>query len=419
MKRFTLFILCILSSVSVQSQNLITLDSCINAAYANLEFNVQSGYITEARTYAIEGNNHYNLPSLELNGNATIQNEQITLAIPVPGFDGPEVPLNFNRILINFNQTIYNGNLASKRKLIDSLQYDEQQQSLEIEKVKIKSQVIGVYATLLVVRTNRAILIGHVNVLDKKYNQLKGAVEGGVAKKSKLQILEAEQLSLAQRMTELSYNEYALISTLNNYTGLTINITSQLEMPTPALSSTTEIERPELVLIDTKIEGLTAKYDLAGNGRLPYVGLFGSFGVGYPGYNIFDPTIRPMALGGVVIKWNIWDWNKTNNDKAQIVIGQSLLKQQRSRTVLAFERELIKQHSEVAKYQNLISTDDQIIEAQNKVSLSMSSELINGTATASDYTSQLNTQSAAKLNKELHQIQLMMAILTYNILKGN
>lgn len=190
-------------------------------------------------------------------------------------------------------------------------------------------------------------------------------------------------------------------------------------MPTPILTTSLNINRPELTLIDAKMEGLKAKYELAGNARLPYVVLFGTFGLGYPGYNIFDPTVRPMAMGGIVVKWNVWDWNKTNNDKAQIVIRQSLLTQQRSRSELAFEREIIKQQSQIDKYNQLIATDDEIIEAQGKVSKTVSSELMNGTATASDYTAQLNTESSAKLNQELHKIQLMMAILTYNTLKGS
>ena len=419
MKRLNLLIIGVLLGLTTYAQERITLDSCIKAAYQNLAFDVQASYIDKGRKYAMEGNNHYNLPSIDVSANATIQNEQIAISIPVPGFDAPEAPLNFNRLLVSFNQAIYNGNLAAKKKLIDSLSYDEQQQSVEIEKLKIKSQVIGIYSTLLVVRTNQAILIGHVKVINQKYNQLKAAVEGGVATPSKLQILAAEQLTLKQRMTELSYNEYALLASLNNYTGLHINVTTKLEMPTPELSASMDILRPELLLIDTKIEGLKAKNDLASNARLPYVGLFGTVGLGNPGYNIFDPTVRPMAMGGVVVKWNIWDWHKTSSSKAQIIIGQSLLQQQRSRAVLAFERGLIKQQSEIAKYQQLIATDEEIIEAQSNVSKSMSSELMNGTATASDYTSQLNAESSAKLNQELHKIQLMMAILTYNTLKGN
>ncbi len=419
MIRFKLAILSVVLSVSAYAQEQITLDSCIHAAYENLAFNIQTGYINESRTYAMEGNNHYNLPSIDVTGNATIQNEQIAIPIAIPGFDAPEAPLNFNRLLVNFNQTIYNGNLAAKKRLIDSLQYDEQQRALEIEKIKIKSQVIGVYATIMVVKTNQEILAGHTQVLEKKYNQLKGAVEGGVATRSKLQVLGAERLSLKQRIIELSFNESALINTLNNYTGLTLTTTSVLAMPTPILTNSLNINRPELALIDTKLQGLKAKYDLAGNARLPYVGLFGTVGMGNPGYNIFDPTVRPMAMGGIIIKWNVWDWNKTNNTKAQIVVGQSLLQQQRSRAELAFEREIIKQQSEIDKYNQLITTDDEIIDAQHKVSKSMSSELMNGTTTASDYTSQLNTESSAKLNKELHKIQLMMAILTYNTLNGS
>ncbi len=418
-KLIIIFITIFNSPFLLFAQEQITLDSCINAAYNNLEFTIQAGFINEGRTYAMEGNNHYNLPSFDVNASASIQNEQISIPVALPGFEAPVAPLNFNRVLVNFNQTIYNGNLAAKKKVIDSLQYDEQLQALEIDKIKIKSQVIGVYATLMVVKTNKEILEGHINVLEKKYKQLQGAVEGGVSTRSKLQVLEAERLKLRQRKTELSFNETALLSTLNNYTGLTLATETKLVNPNPKLKESTSINRPELLLIDAKLEGLNAKYNLAGNARLPYVGLFGSIGVGNPGYDIFNPEVRPMAMAGIAVKWNIWDWNKSNNDKAQLVIGQSVLRQQRTRAELAFERELIKQRSEINKYTQLITTDDEIIVAQQNVSKSMSSELMNGTATASDYTAQLNTESAAKLNKELHQIQLILAILTYNTLKGN
>jgi outer membrane protein TolC len=419
MIKYKIIFLSFLLPVSSWAQHSITLDSCLNAAYENLAFSTQASYINEGRAYAMEGNNHYNLPSFELNANASIQNEQISIPVDIPGFEIPVAPLNFNRVLVNFNQTIYNGNLAAKKKVIDSLQYDEQLQSLEIDKIKIKSQVTGVYVTLMVVKTNQGILEGHIQVLEKKYAQLKGAVEGGVSTKSKLHVLAAERLKLKQRSTELAFNETAMLSTLNNYTGLSLTTQAEFTMPVPQMAVSASINRPELILLDTKLNGLKAKSDLAGNARLPYVGLFGSLGVGYPGYDIFNPDVRPMAMAGLVIKWNIWDWNKTNNDRAQLVIGQSILQQQKSRAELAFERELIKQKAEVDKYQQLIATDDEIIEAQEQVSKSISAELVNGTATASDYTSQLNIESAAKLNKELHHIQLILATLTYNTLKGN
>lgn len=401
------------------SQVTITLDSCLAAAYSNMQFGQQELLIDEGRKSAMEGNKVYNLPTLELSGNATYQNEQISIPVAIPGFVAPEAPLNFNRLLVNFNQTIYNGNLAAKRKLIDSLQYNEQMQKVEMDWLKIKSQVIGVYTTLLMVKTNEEILAGQTKVLQKKYDQLKGALASGVTTKSKLQILEAEQLKLQQHNIELQFSELAFIKTLSNYTGFDITTNTILKTPTPLPAFEQQLNRPELRLIDTKMNGITAKEDLAGNARLPYIGLFGSVGLGYPGYNIFEQEVRPMAIAGIAVKWNIWDWNKTKNDKAQLIIGQSVLTQEKNRLEMSFERELIKQKSEIEKYENLLKTDDAIIKAQSKVSKSFSAELLNGTATASEYTTQLNTESTAKLNKELHQIQLILAILTYNTIKGN
>ena len=419
MKRVKLVTLGIIMSIYAHAQQPVTLDGCIEVSYVHLLFDEQSQQIEEGRDYANEGSKYLNLPGLELSGTSTIQNEQLSIPIAIPGFTAPEAPLNFNRLLINFNQAIYNGHMASKKRLIDSLAFDEQVQALEMEKIKIKSQVIGVYATLLMVRTNQEILKGHVGVIDKKYDQLKGAVNAGVSTKSKLQILEAERLLLQQRRDELVYNEQSLLNVLSNYTGLVLTTDMELAMPNPELNLSAALNRPELVLIDAKKEGLGAKKALVGNARLPYVGVFGSVGLGNPGYNVFDNSIRPMAMAGLVVKWNIWDWSKTKSEQAQLVVGQSLLEQQRGRTEMVFERELIKQLSEVEKYQKLLASDEAILEAQKIVTASMSSELSNGTATASDYTSQLNTELSTKLNKELHQIQQMLAILMYNTIKGN
>ena len=81
MIKFKTILLSVLLPVLSLAQPSITLDSCLNAAYENLAFNTQAAYISEGRTYAMEGNNHYNLPAFELNANASIQNEQISIQI--------------------------------------------------------------------------------------------------------------------------------------------------------------------------------------------------------------------------------------------------------------------------------------------------------------------------------------------------
>ena len=85
---------------------------------------------------------------------------------------------------------------------------------------------------------------------------------------------------------------------------------------------------------------------------------------------------------------------------------------------MQFESELIKQKQEIAKYEELITRDRQIVEMKKEVTQEISARLSGGTATSTDFLIQLNSEAVAELNESVHVIKLTLAKLSYVIIQG-
>ena len=140
-----LFIVLLQIPIYAWSQSGISLESCINWAYQHFEYEKQAIAYRESAELADENATKNWYPQLILDGNASYQNENISIPIVVPGFDAPAVPLNFNRLLVKFNQTIYDGSMTASKRMLEQSKYSILEKSIETEKLKVKSKVIGMY----------------------------------------------------------------------------------------------------------------------------------------------------------------------------------------------------------------------------------------------------------------------------------
>jgi hypothetical protein len=72
-----------------------------------------------------------------------------------------------------------------------------------------------------------------------------------------------------------------------------------------------------------------------------------------------------------------------------------------------------KELSEVKKATELLTQDQQIIDIRIRITKAASSQLDNGVITSSDYIARLNEETLARLNLEIHKLQLIKARLQY------
>ncbi len=77
------------------------------------------------------------------------------------------------------------------------------------------------------------------------------------------------------------------------------------------------------------------------------------------------------------------------------------------------------QSAEVAKYIDLLATDDEIVALRASVKNTSSVQLGNGAITTNDYLREVNAEDQARQGKIVHEIQWLMAQYTLRTTTGN
>jgi outer membrane protein TolC len=141
-------------------------------------------------------------------------------------------------------------------------------------------------------------------------------------------------------------------------------------------------------------------------------------GYGRPGLNMLSNDFTPWYIIGAKFTWNFWNWNANKNEKKILGIQANIIKTQQE----TFDRNLKiqseKDIADITKAEEVLKTDEQIIILRERVTRAASSQLDNGVITSSDYVSRMKEETQAKVNYEMHKIQLVKARLAYLFNQG-
>jgi outer membrane protein TolC len=164
------------------------------------------------------------------------------------------------------------------------------------------------------------------------------------------------------------------------------------------------------------------KLDASGNllksQRLPVAFTFARAGYGNPGLNMLNDEFDSYYIIGAGVKWNIFDWNSNNRERQIMEINKQMIETQRANynKNISIVRENIE--NEIVKLENLLLTDNQIIEIRKQIKESSFSQFENGVINSTEYLAELNAEKQALINYEIHKLQLIQAKLNYLFLYG-
>jgi len=419
MKRIALIIAVVLVSVTSNAQQTLVLDTCLEHAYQKLEFDKISQSYTESAELAEKNVKQNWYPRLDLDGSFTYQNENINIPISIPNFEAPVAPLSINRLVVNISQTIYDGSVTSSLKKVEASKYNTYQKQLEIDKIQVRAKVTQLFVSTNLIEGNIEILNDKKVVVEQRLKVLKEAAKAGATPIINVKMLEAEIMQLDQNILDAQYNSKAMRVSLAEITGLDITDNTELQMPNPTVAYTDDVsQRAELQMFDAQMLSIDAQTDFTGSNRLPKISAFASLGAGSPGYDIFNEDIAPMAMVGIKLKWNIWDWNKTSNQKQVLSINKEVLQSKKNQATTQFVSELKNQQIEIEKLDRLLAQDEDMVKIRKEITAIKAVELENGTITSTEYLNELNKENEARLNLEVHQLKLVLAKLTYLIIQG-
>lgn len=388
----------------------LTLDSAIARALRHDRVQQQLGDIASTAALHDRDRSAAWLPQLTLNAQSTVQNEQMAFPLSLPGLTPPEVPLDFHRILLNFNQTLYDGQVTRERRRLEAIDADRQRLEAEARTIDLKAQVIQRYMGVLVCAEQLRLLDAKANTLEEQRARVRQAVEAGAALPSEADLLHAELVSTAQERIRTEATERSVRTDLALLTGVEADRDATLERPVViATADVDPAQRADIRAFELRAQALDAQLGIGAALRRPTLNVFGNAGVGDPGYNMFDPSMRPMLLAGIGLQWRILDWGQLKRQRSVTGLQRELLLVERDRALRQARMALAAQEEEVRKYDRLLEKDGELIGLRATVTKARSEQLALGTATASDYITELDRENTARLWQEVHQLQRLLA----------
>ncbi len=414
MKQLIFFMLLGATSLTAQNTDKITLDACYNWASDNYPIAKQRGLIKQNTALTINTLEKNWLPQIELNAQGSYQSEVTTFSLDIPNVKGP-TPLSKDqyKATLDVKQIIWDGGVIALQKKVLEANGAVENQRVEVELARLKERVNALYFNVLQADVNVDIIQVLKKDLAARMKKTEAAVASGVALKRDVQTLQVEDLKAEQRLTEIRSARSAAVRMLALLTGKSLSENTTFERPIlrGASDISLQIDRPELKLFDLQKSLIDRQLEINALKNFPRIMAFGTAGYGRPGLNFLKNEFRPYALAGVSFKWNLTDfYSKTlKNDLQQIRNGAQVIDLQRDVFLLNTKSVMEQQSADIQKWQALIESDRQIVALRGKIKESATAQVENGTLTTNDYLIELNAESQARLNLDLHQLQLLLA----------
>ena len=409
---------------TIFSQEVITLRECYDKAIsANALSGEKEAYSSISR---IKDENLKKawLPSLDANASALYMSDVVDFSkamSSVPGISTILTPMPHDqyKVALDINQVIYDGGAVRSGRAMEKAELGINEKQTETDLYKLRGQVNSCYFNIMILNRQKELLKDYLGLINKKIASMQSALANGVILESDIDVLNSEKLRIEQQISENDLRKNALLKILSDLTGSPISPETELVLPARTGELTGELMRPELQLFDLRRDQLSASLQLAQSKRMPKAFGYATLGYGKPpGQDFFKTNFDTYYIVGGGIKWNILDWNRVKNEKKIIALQQGILENRKKDLEDNLTRQLESKAAEISSIKTLLETDSEQIDLRKRITASAESKYNNGTITATEYLNELNSENQARINYEIHKINLAMASVEYLYISG-
>lgn len=314
------------------------------------------------------------------------------------------------RVGIDISQTVYDGGAISSQAAIAREQGRVQAAQNEVNLYQVRQRVNEIYFALLLLEDQIRLNGDLQELLAGSEKKLASMEKGGIAAVSDYQNVKAERLNVVQQGVNLASQQRMLRTMLSTLCGIEVN---DVQKP-PVVEIGTGNNRPEMRLFDSQLRLADAQEKALNAALLPKLGVFAQGFYGYPGYNMFEDMMRhEMSLNGMVgarLTWNIGALYTRKNDKAKLQFQRELTESNRDAFLFNSNLEQLQLTEEIARYRQLMADDDEIISLRSSVRKAAESKLSHGIIDVNDLVREINQENAAKVQRSMHEIQMLKKI---------
>ncbi|PIS30395.1 MAG: hypothetical protein COT43_01950 [Candidatus Marinimicrobia bacterium CG08_land_8_20_14_0_20_45_22] len=402
-----------------QTPDTLTLDICQRKARENYPLSRQSELLESASNLKMHNLTSNWFPQLSFAGQTSYQSDVTSIDIPIPGVTIPEIEKDTYKLTMDISNTLYDGGATRKQKRMEQAALNVDRQNVEISLYQLKERVNQIYMSALLLQENEKILRLVYNEVKSRLASVESGVRNGVLLPMNADALRAEIAKLEQQVLELSLGRESAFAVLSEYLNLPLSPLTPLAIPEIEVSQAISLEnRPEIRLFDFQKEKLDIGKSLLTVRQMPKLSAFAQIGYGRPGLNMLLNEFDNFWMIGMRLSWSPWNWNQMKNDSRWFDIQKNIVLSQKETLEKNLRILLQNNRMEIQKYEALIAKDDEIIALRTNVKRSAASQLENGVITATDYLAELNAETQAKLNQQLHRIRLAGAKISYQYDSG-
>jgi outer membrane protein TolC len=418
------YVICCLlfSSIQLMAQDKpgLTLEQCYTLAATSSPLAQQKALTVTAGNMAEKNQNLKWLPQVDLNAQATYQSAVTSFPVKLPGVTVDELSKDQYKGTLEVIQPIYDGGIISGQKKLQHITTNIESQKVEVDLYQLKQKVNSYFFTALLMDENIALMNITKADLVNNIKRVSAQAENGIATNSNVDVLKAEQLKTLQKIIEFNAVKKGAVQMLEILTGTAIAENTSFVKPSgTAAVVETAIIRPELKLFDFQKQQFQQQSKLISAKSNPKLSFFTNGGYGRPGLNQLKNEFQWFYIGGVKLSIPIMNHFTQKKEKDVIKIQEQIVEKQKENFLSNNLQLLTQQKNEVEKYQELVSTDAEIIKLRTKIKENASFKLENGIITSSDYITELNAENQSLLNQKLHEIQWLQAQYNYKLILGN
>lgn len=402
-----------------QDNGPLNLQKAYELAEKNYPVTKQSRLIEQTASLSIDNLSKGFLPQVTLSGQATYQSDVTKVPVNLPGINIESPSKDQYKVLADLNQLIYDGGAIKQQKVVQQLSANVEEQKVQVELYKLKDRINQFYLGILFIdeQLKQAGLI--TQDLQTGIKRVQAQVDNGVVLRSNLNVLKAELLKNDQRAIELKATRKGLVETLSLFLGQNLPENTQLQMPSPGqFIATTEVSRPELKLFQQQTSLNNQQNNLIRSKNLPKANLFVQGGYGRPGLNLLTNEFDLYYIGGVRFNWSLGGLYTKKKEKELVKVNKQIIDIQQETFLLNTNTQLKQQQSDIEKLQQLVATDDAIIDLRHQVTEAARAQLENAVITANDYLREVNAEDAARQSRITHEVQLLQAQINYQTISG-
>ncbi|MFH2094328.1 MAG: TolC family protein [Bacteroidota bacterium] len=360
------------------------------------------------------------LPQMTMNAQATYQSDVTKLNFDFPPQFNMEIDdpaKDQYKVSIEILQPLFDGGISSIGKEIEFVNSEIHIISTEVELYAIKPRLNDIYFGILKLKKTKEILeLTRIQMLELQ-KVISSGINNGVLTESAADELNAELLRTSQQISEVACRISGFSGMLGKL--LDIDISTETEFVLPEVSEVVgDISRPEYQLFELNRNKIDVSSEFLKKTRYPRLYAFAQMGYGKPGLNMLSNEFDYYYYVGARFTWNIWDWKRTNYDRQVLEAGKFLIDTKTESFTRNIESSLEIEQANIERLKEAMEDDLEIIRLREKITKNSESRLQNGIISATDYLEDLNRESLARINFEIHKTELIQSQYNYIIIKG-